>query len=146
MSAPTRKVIREALNKKGKWTPRDMAYGDRTQALWKNQKGDQKVADPVEIVEGLQEMSDNDAIINYLANQAGGYFVRTVELDDRSKCLHSRVAKLFEKLTKVVVTVTDVVSDNRIDDHEIEMLVEVLNEYTEVQKQIVESAKKGYWQ
>ena len=145
MSNVTREVIRKALKNKPKWVPRDLAYGARTQANWSKQTKGQNVADPLEIMDGLIEMEDGDTIVNHICNNAGGYFIREVEMDDRSKCLHSRVAKVFDKLTKVVVTVTDVVADNKITDAEIIMLNEALNEYTEVQKQLIDSAKKGYW-
>ena len=146
MSAETRDVIRTALKNKPKWFPTDLAFGDRTQANWKSQAKGQNVADPLEIINGLIEMEDGDVIIDHICNKAGGYFIGAAEITERSKCLHSQVAKVFRAMSNSVSTVVDAADDHIITDKERAAIEKSFNKFMKVGQQLLNEVDKGMWQ
>ncbi len=114
----TRKAIRDGLKGKGKWTPRDMAFGDRTQANWKRQEKGQNVADPLEITIGLMDMSDNNVILDFICESQGGVFVKYEEGCETSRNVMTDTSKMLDKISKVWSTCAKSLEDGVIDDKE----------------------------
>jgi len=146
MSNVTREVLRTALKNKPKWFPTDIAFGDRTQANWKSQTKGQNVTDPLEIINGLIEMEDGDIILDYICNKAGGYFIGSEEITERSKCLHSQVAKVFKAMSNSVSTVVESAEDHIITDKERAAIEKSFNEFMKVGQQLLNEVDKGMWQ
>jgi hypothetical protein len=119
MSIITRKAIRDGLKGKGKWIPKDMAFGDRTQANWKRQDRDQNVADPVEITIGLMDMSDNSVILDFLCESQGGVFIKNEEGDVKSRNVQLDMSNMLKEVSDVwSVCAKSLDDDGKIDANE----------------------------
>lgn len=112
MSIITRNVIKEALKGKGKWMPKDMAYGDRTQANWKRQEKEQNVADPLEIVIGLMGMSDNNIILDHICETQGGVFIKNEDGGQRSKTAMVGLSTVLKEITDVFTAGSDLIDED----------------------------------
>ena len=115
----TRKAIRDGLKGKGKWTPRDMAFGDRTQANWKRQEKGQNVADPLEITIGLMDMSDNNVILDFLCESQGGVFIKNEEGAQKSRNVQLDMSNMLKEVSDVwSVCARSLDDDGHIDTNE----------------------------
>lgn len=141
MSNTNKAILRAGL--KGLGPCPAIKVGERRQFQWKNTRdaGDDPLSQVIELI----KWSDNDIIIDHLANEVGGYFISSKEMAKGSKCLHSRVAKLFDKLTNVIVTVTKSAEDKIITPKEIIDIKESLNIFMKESEELVEAAESGYW-
>lgn len=142
MSNTHKAILRAGL--KGKGACPNVKAGERRQFQWRDTRDSS--SDPLSDTIELIKHSENTIIVDHLCQEVGGYFIASKAMEDGSKCLHSNIAQLFEKLTGVVVTVTGAADDKIITNQEIKMIKESLNEFMEVSEQLVEAAEKGYWQ
>ena len=141
MSNVTKAILRAGL--KGKAPCPTVKVKERRQFQWKNPRdqGDDPLSQVIELI----KWSENDIIIDHLANEVGGYFISSNTMAKGSKCLHSRVAKLFDKLTNVIVVVTKSAEDKIITPKEIIDIKESLNAFMNETQELVDSAESGYW-
>jgi len=135
-------ILRSGL--KGKGQCPTIKMGQRRYFQIKNPKDTN--SDPLTDIIELIKWSGNNTIVDHLCNEVGGYYISSKIMAKGSKCLHSRVAKLFDKLTNVIVTVTKSAEDKVITPKEIIDIKESLNEFMNESQELVEAAESGYWQ
>jgi len=138
----TKAIIREAL--KGKAPCPNVKAGARRQHQWSDSKDEN--SDPVSDTIALIDWEDGDEIIDHICNQAGGYFIGAAEITERSKCLHSQVAKVFRAMSNSVSTVVDAADDHVITDKERAAIEKSFNEFMKVGQQLLNEVDKGMWQ
>ncbi len=138
----TKAKIREAL--KGKAPCPNVKAGARRQHQWSDSKDEN--SDPVSDTIALINWEDGDIIIDHICNEAGGYFIGASEITERSKCLHSIVAKVFSAMSNSVSTVVESAEDHIITDKEREAIKNSFNEFMKVGEQLLNEVDKGMWQ